>query len=127
MLPAYSCILLREKRERSATGLFVNLQNVRREIFFSCILKYLSSRLRASSKLRIFYICRCYVDDDCMVPHKVLELPKEGADGSAIRKVVAACSAATFGEINPSKPTGKASSPPPPQDSLMRHLHKYHF
>ena len=44
-----------------------------------------------------------------MVPHKVLELPKEGADGSAIRKVVAACSAATFGKINPSKPTGKAS------------------
>ncbi|KAK9901696.1 hypothetical protein WJX75_008691 [Coccomyxa subellipsoidea] len=39
---------------------------------------------------------------------QVLELPKEGADGSAIRKVVAACSAATFGEINPSKPTDGA-------------------
>ena len=41
------------------------------------------------------------------VQHKLLELPRSGADSSALEGLVAACSPATFGKTCQNKPTGE--------------------
>ena len=49
------------------------------------------------------------VRDQVWMPmqHKALELPKQGADASALGDLVSACSAATFGRSNPNNPRGR--------------------
>lgn len=43
--------------------------------------------------------------------HKALQLPMQGADASALRDLVASCSAATFGRSNPKNPRGGLCAP----------------